>query len=146
DPYSRPDPYRGQLPPYGNTYAVTPLNKDSFNSPTGTMPVPPGNNVQLTPLTQSNTTTASLGSIPSPTPVSGTTASSNYFYACGTLPPSVTVGTTTTSYESGSPSVTSTPTNPTAPNNPVASTYYSPFAAGSPPLMQTIATTLDPVA
>ena len=30
DPYSRPDPYRGQLNPYANLYAVTPLAQASF--------------------------------------------------------------------------------------------------------------------
>ena len=31
DPYSRPDPYRGELPFYGNIYGLTPLNQESFN-------------------------------------------------------------------------------------------------------------------
>jgi hypothetical protein len=146
DAYSRPDPYRGQLPPYGNAYAVTPLNKDTFNSPTGAVAAPPGNNVQLTPLTQTNMTTPLLGSIPSPTAAAGTTPATNYFYAFGNLPPSVTAGATTTSYESGSPSVTSTPTNPAPPNPTIASTYYSPFPATAPPLAQTIAATMDPTA
>ena len=30
DPYSRPDPYRGQLVPYANLYAATPLSQASF--------------------------------------------------------------------------------------------------------------------
>ena len=35
DPYSRPDPYRGQLVPYANLYAVTPLAQSTFSPPTG---------------------------------------------------------------------------------------------------------------
>ena len=30
DPYSRPDPYRGQLVPYANLYAATPLSSTAF--------------------------------------------------------------------------------------------------------------------
>ncbi len=34
DPYSRPDPYRGQLVPYANLYAATPLAQSTFAPPT----------------------------------------------------------------------------------------------------------------
>ena len=38
DPYSRPDPYRGQLVPYANLYAATPLSQASFTpAPTTTL-------------------------------------------------------------------------------------------------------------
>ncbi len=59
DPYSRPDPYRGQLNPYANLYAVTPLSQTSFSPPTAalTNAVPnngptatDGYDVQLIPL------------------------------------------------------------------------------------------------
>ena len=32
DPYSRPDPIRGELPIYGNIYGLTPLNQSSFST------------------------------------------------------------------------------------------------------------------
>ena len=35
DPYSRPDPYRGQLVPYANLYAATPLAQSTFSPPAG---------------------------------------------------------------------------------------------------------------
>ncbi len=48
DPYSRPDPYRGQLVPYGNTYAATPLCQSTFSPPT---PAPPAGSVPNNPPT-----------------------------------------------------------------------------------------------
>ncbi len=45
DPYSRPDPYRGQLVPYANLYAATPLSQYSFTPPgppPGTITLPTG--------------------------------------------------------------------------------------------------------
>ena len=125
DPYSRPDPYRGQLVPYSNLYAATPLNQYSFSPPAGTPPTgaatpvsnqplnppagnPPGTttdgyNVMLQPLD-------SAGSIPPAVPayypitsasnssLSGVTYPfpTNYFYVIGNASPGATM-------ESGSP-------------------------------------------
>ncbi len=133
DPYSRPDPYRGQLVPFGNTYGLMPLNQDTFNAPaTGT-----STDVILTPLGQS-------GSIPAPTAATGTAPATDYFYAIGNVGPSTGSGSTTVYYETGGPSPTTTiPTSGTPPNPTTGTTYYVPTS--TPSLMQTIKTTYDPV-
>jgi hypothetical protein len=151
DPYSRPDPYRGQLVPYGNIYAATPLNQYSFSPQTTTAPTgaptpvpnqpvnpttPPagtptdGYNVMLQPLD-------SAGGIPAATPayypitsasntsLSGVTYPfpTNYFYVIGNTPPGTTM-------ETGSPtpgaSIPPGPaTNPNGPGqNPAGLTTY----------------------
>ena len=85
EPYSRPDPYRGQLVPFANTYGLTPLDQDSFNPGVGGAALP----VTLPPLAQGS-------SIPAPIAVGGTlpggataTVPYDYFYAFGNAPPSV---------------------------------------------------------
>ena len=110
DPYSRPDPYRGQLVPYGNIYAATPLSQYTFNPPAAgvstTYPnhgiagaTPPGTttdgyNVMLQPLDQQ-------GAIPPPIAASSpqtsasnpaltgvtTPLATDYFYVFGNLGP-----------------------------------------------------------
>jgi large repetitive protein len=76
EPYSRPDPYRGQIVPYANTYGLLPLNRDSFGAMSGGgAPA----DVQLLPLGVPSTTPAT--GIPTPS------ASSDYFYAIGNLDP-----------------------------------------------------------
>ena len=133
DPYSRPDPYRGQLVPYANLYAVTPLSQSTFSPPTGGIPTtnpnnpvnpptgtPPGTttdgyDVVLQPLGyNASTGTVNGTGIPAPLPVGTTLATGgtaplpiDYFYVIGNAGPSTstTTGgtTTTTSYEAGSP-------------------------------------------
>jgi len=71
DPYSRPDPYRGQLLPCANTYALTPLNQDSFTAAT---------DVVLTPLNQNG--------VPTPPNPQTTTPPIDYFYVFGNAPAS----------------------------------------------------------
>ena len=154
DPYSRPDPYRGQLLPYGNFYAPTPLNANSFNPP----PHPPvpttyGSDVILTPLGQNN-------SVPKP-PASnttvfsgGATVATDYFYTFGNVATSGTFGGSSFSVESGSPSP-STPlvspypgmsagTSSGTPGSTQTSSYATPNAS-TPSLIQTLTTVADPV-
>jgi hypothetical protein len=125
DAYSRPDPYRGQLIPYANTYGLTPLNQESF-TPTGTMSYP----VTLTPLGQSG--------IPTPTATSPPT---DYFYAFGNAsnptyePTGPMTGVTYTT------SGTAPPTG-TGQAKPTSSNYYVP--PSTPTLVQTLLTTRDP--
>ena len=61
DAYSRPDPLRGQLVPYGNTFGLTPLNRDSFSPNLANAAA--ATEVQLTPLGQTSTI---------PNPIAGT--------------------------------------------------------------------------
>ena len=90
DPYSRPDPYRGQLLPYANTFGLTPLTQEAFGS---TVPV------ALTPLGQAGTIPTPLPS-GSPLPGGGISpVAINYFYAFGNAPPSA-------ANEQGAPSTT----------------------------------------
>ena len=126
DPYSRPDPYRGQLVPYANLYAVTPLAQSTFSPPTGGIPATNPNNpttaptatdgydVVLQPLgyNASTGTVAVAGTgIQPPLPVGTALATGgtapvaiDYFYVIGNTGPSTTgSGGTTTSYETGSP-------------------------------------------
>jgi hypothetical protein len=73
DAYSRPDPYRGQLLPFGNAYGLTPLRSSSFSaSASGTV-----SDVQLTPLGQ-----ASMVPVPAAPYTTG-----DYFYAIGNQDP-----------------------------------------------------------
>jgi hypothetical protein len=126
DPYSRPDPYRGDLSIFGNFYALTPLNKDSFSSTYPGAAAAISSDVILQPLlpsaaavtvpstaTPSSTNTiqpASTTSTPAiniPAPSPGTPSATpavlptNYFYVFGNLPPSTSAsgGGATTYYE-----------------------------------------------
>jgi hypothetical protein len=122
DPYSRPDPYRGELPRFGNIYGLTPLNKDSFNPPAA-IPTATASNVQLQPLLAGKSG-ANGSSVPFATNyapgVPPTALPTNYFYVFGNNPPSLstTTGgvTTTTVYESG----------PLQPGMAYAGTAYTP--------------------
>jgi large repetitive protein len=147
DPYSRPDPYRGQLLPFGNTYGLTPLNRDTFTPLAAGIP---SSDVILTPLGQS-------GSIPAPTMASATTMGADYFYTFGNTGPGAT-------FEKGGPTPgTNLPTNANGPpgQNGQAqangTTYYVPgtpavpattpptYMPSTPSLMQTLTTTMDPL-
>ena len=67
DPYSRPDPYRGQLVPYANLYAVPPRSQSTFASPlpVGTTAFPAGT-------ATNNPTTLPVGTVGTPgTPTDG---------------------------------------------------------------------------
>ncbi len=129
DPYSRPDPYRGELPRFGNIYGLTPLNQDTFSStynnpPFGTgtpttlssdvvlvpllpgstaVPVNPSSNPPQPPLVPANGGSVplpALANFSGPTP----TLPTDYFYVIGNLPPSANPGGsggTNLSYESG---------------------------------------------
>ncbi len=105
DPYSRPDPYRGELPRFGNIYGLTPLNKDAF-SPPPTIPGGTSSDVVLQPLLAGKSG-ANHTSVPYATNITPgmTTLPTNYFYVFGNSPPSTSVvnnGVTTTNvYESG---------------------------------------------
>ncbi len=129
DPYSRPDPYRGQLLPYANLYAATPLSQASFGPPpalatgvtavlnnpvvaaggTGGGTATDGFDVMLQPLTwNANTGVANRPDIQAPIGPGATMASGgtspipvNYFYVIGNAPPtgSSTTGGTTTTYQ-----------------------------------------------
>jgi hypothetical protein len=115
DPYSRPDPYRGQLAPYGRNFAATPLSQFSFKpqAPPATPatalnnpppPPPPGVgtggtvtdgfDVALQPLAQNNV-------IPIPQTPAPTSPATDYFYAIGNSPPTAAIGAATAYYESG---------------------------------------------
>jgi hypothetical protein len=104
DPYSRPDPYRGDLSPYGNYYGLIPLNGNSFSSSYpgvgGGVPTTiPGVDVTLQPLLPDQTG-ANNTSVPKPVAGGAATLPTNYFYVFGNTPPSVTpAGGATTPYE-----------------------------------------------
>ncbi len=123
DPYSRPDPYRGQLLPYANLYAATPLSQASFTPPpaltggvtpvlnnpvvaagaTGGGTATDGFDVMLQPLGwNANTGIAGSTSIQAPIGPGAPMASGgtsplpvNYFYVIGNAPPSTSSSTTT---------------------------------------------------
>jgi hypothetical protein len=128
DQYSRPDPFRGELPIFGNIFALTPLNRDTFsstyNNPTflAGNPVTLSDDVRLQPLlpagqpvtVNANTITPANGpnvattgtSVPQPTLPNFAAASplpTDYFYVIGNLPPSAspTGAGATQPYESG---------------------------------------------
>jgi large repetitive protein len=129
DPYSRPDPYRGQLVPYANLYAVTPLAQSTFSPPTGGIPATNPNNpttaptggmagtttdgydVVLQPMGYNASTGTAAGTgIPSPLPAGTALATGgtaplpiDYFYVIGNTGPSTSAGGTTTSYELNGP-------------------------------------------
>ena len=136
DPYSRPDPFRGELVPYSNIYGLMPLNQDSFNA-YGTN-APPGVDVALTPLTQAST-------VPLP-PNTPTTPPTDYFYAFGNNP----FGTGTV-YENQSPSpLTYYPIFTSAYydiplSTPPATTPPTPPVPIVPTVIQTLATAFDPI-
>ncbi len=85
DPYSRPDPYRGQLMPFGNSFGLTPLSHTSFDNTlvatgtAGTSASGTVSDVVLTPL--GYPPSASVNGIPAPT------AANNYYYAIGNQDP-----------------------------------------------------------
>jgi len=126
DPYSRPDPFRGELPIYGNIYGLIPLNRDPFQSsyvttvggvPT-TTPLP-GSDVVLLPMGQSG-----VSSFQAPGPVGGLSATptpppAGTFYAFGNVAPSP-------ANEFGSP----LPPNATY----YANDTYTPALPGPPPV------------
>jgi hypothetical protein len=116
DPYSRPDPYRGQLPIYGNIYGLIPLNRDSFLTTfPGNRGAPPSSDVVLQPLLPGNTgagggitinqitynSANNAGGVPAPILGTGAALDSNYFYVFGNMPASTGTGATATSYENG---------------------------------------------
>src|SRR5262249_33051743 len=130
DPYSRPDPYRGQLMPYAHTYGLTPLNQDAFN------PLAGATGVSLTPLGQGST-------IPAPTPATVTppAPATDYFYAFGS--------TTNTTSDVNGPSPTSQWTAINAPpaTGPGAAgpTTYTTLGFTPQTLIQNFLTTMDPI-
>jgi hypothetical protein len=101
DPYSRPDPIRGDLPRFGNIYGLTPLNGQSFNAPAGSG-LTAGFDVQLQPLLDGNRRAgANNSSVPYPTPANPAAIPpvylpTNYFYVFGNSP----AGTTPLTYAS----------------------------------------------
>ncbi|MGO9921897.1 MAG: hypothetical protein ACLQIB_45285 [Isosphaeraceae bacterium] len=154
DPYSRPDPYRGDLSRYGNIYGLTPLNQDSFNAPPSGGGLT-GSDVILQPLLAAKNG-ANNTSVPFPTNYSagGTTLPTNYFYVFGNSPPSVSTVSngvsTSTVYESGplQPGMTYTGSAYLATNN-----YTIPFTSSAgvsiypPPVIQSLnsSTGFDPM-
>jgi large repetitive protein len=142
DPYSRPDPYRGQLVPFGNTFGLTPLDQDGFNPGGGGAALP----VTLPPLSQGSApgVTPPTPSIPVPILAggilpNGATAAVpyDYFYAFGNVAPSP-------ANEQNSPSPTQPFTLITNGSNtaPTTTNYY--VLANTPTLTQTLLTTRDP--
>ena len=165
DPYSRPDPYRGQLNPYANLFAATPLAQATFGPPTGgviaTNPNNPvasggtaadGYDVALLPLNyQGYTGVTYTGSIPNPAPA-GTALQSggtspmplDYFYVIGNTGP--TAGAGGTSYEKNGPGPTTywPGTLVSSGGQAGPSTYNVPNAT-TPTQIQTFKPTMDPV-
>ncbi len=143
DAYSRPDPYRGQLTPYGNTFGLTPLNRDSFSPNPVTAAA--AAEVQLTPLAQQS-------SIPNPVAGAAATATTpatlptNYFYAFGNTPPNAT-------YDLLAPTTAATITAPAATPanywpNIIAGTGVTTWGTGGQTpatLIQNLTTTMDPI-
>ena len=132
DPYSRPDPYRGQLVPYANTYGLTPLYGGSFTPPTANPAAP----VALLPLHQG-------GTIPNPAaaPVANGIPGlpTDYFYAFGNAGPNPAGGATI--YEANGPAVgVNVPLNTV--NTAGTTTYAVP--RNTPSLIQAFTTTVDP--
>jgi hypothetical protein len=82
DPYSRPDPIRGELPRFGNIFGLTPLNGSSFNPPPGSVATA-GSDVVLQPLIAGRNG-ANNSSVPFPVAAGGTNPLPlNYFYVFG---------------------------------------------------------------
>jgi hypothetical protein len=103
DPYSRPDPYRGELPRFGNIYGLTPLTKDSFMGQTAGVTI--GSDVILQPLLPNGGPAgANRSSIPPPQAAAAGSGlpPSNYFYVIGNMPPTGTpAGGASMTYEAG---------------------------------------------
>ncbi len=140
DPYSRPDPYRGELPVYGNTYALTPLNSDSFLTTypngSGTPFASTSSDVVLMPLT-ANPTLGNNIVIPPSTPTINGSLPTNYFYVFGNSPPSATstqgTKTTTAYYEAGPlmPGVTYAQASTAPASSTYGNGYVIPTATGA---------------
>ena len=136
DPYSRPDPYRGQLVPYGNTFGLTPLHASSFTPPTGL----PAVQATLTPLAQGTApgVTPQQPSIPLPLTPGVNGLVTDYFYAFGNAAPGTTV-----ELNSPAPGLTwPVPAPNPFPPQSNNTTYYIPN--NTPSLTQTLAVTIDP--
>jgi hypothetical protein len=120
-PNSRPDPYRGELIPRGQFYALIPLTRDSFTLSAAGGSSGSGNDPALVPLGPAGVPAASAGN-PSGSPP---TPPTNFFYAFGNPPPNP-------ASETGTPSPT---------------TYYPPrdgIAAKTPSLVQYLSPAGDP--
>src|SRR5205823_12785694 len=120
---SRPDPYRGELVPGGQFYALIPLTKDSFTASAagaaaGTSSNP-GSDVKLLPLGPAGVPPPSAGNASASPP----TPPTNFFYTLGNSPPNP-------ASETGTPSPTTYyPTgNGIAANTPSLVQYLSPAA------------------
>jgi hypothetical protein len=90
DPYSRPDPIRGELPRFGNIYGLVPLNGGSF-TPLAGSGATFGSDVILQPLLAQGSG-ANGTSIPLPVPPMPTSLAVNYFYVFGNSPPPLAAG------------------------------------------------------
>jgi hypothetical protein len=153
DPYSRPDPYRGQLVPYANLYAATPLSQYSFkpplapstfNNPAPTGTLTDGFDVMLQPMGQGTSVTVPIpfpAPFPPPAPIGtilpGGAASPlpiDYFYVFGNSPPTGVPGGAAAgaaaTYEIGSPGPTTL--------YPVTNTIYYDVPANTPSQIQSL--------
>ncbi len=152
DPYSRPDPYGGQLPVYGNAFALTPLNMQSFGG-TGA----PMSDVILQPLSANPTSPPTNVVIPPPSVPTAASLGSNYFYVFGNAPSTGTSGAggggASFVYEAGSlqPGMVYSST-PIAPSG--VTTYGNPYvvpayagSTGAPAVLQALNATagFDPL-
>ncbi len=171
DPYSRPDPYRGQLLPYGNAFGLTPLSHTSFDNSQNIMGNTAGTTALGAGVATSDVALMPLGYPPSatvnitvpPPGIPTPSATSDYFYAFGNqnpqFPPSLTApvpspdnapftATTWTWPLSAFPSVmTDVQTNsgytvPSGYINPPSGTAGG--ATTAPTLSQTLSTAMDP--
>jgi large repetitive protein len=116
DPYSRPDPFRGQLLPFANLYAATPLSQYTFNAPT-----PPA-----TPLVGA-ATPVSNNPVPAGTATDGFDVLLQPLDAAGSIPPPILANYPLTSLSN---------TNLNGVSYPLATNYFYVFGNVAPAGME----------